>query len=71
MTAMDGPDVPEVNGPRLGKGPAEVLRALVFGDADERREALDFQREAFRSQFGCYPEECQVIPYEELPPDQR
>jgi hypothetical protein len=45
--------------PRFDKGPSEVLRALSTGG--DLREALDFQRESFRAEFGCYPEECEVI----------
>lgn len=44
-------------GPRLDKGPAEVIRALLSGDKEELAEALEFQRESFRAKFGCYPEE--------------
>lgn len=46
---------------KMGKGPAEVMRALFSGDPEQVKEALDFQREAFRAQFGCYPEQCEVI----------
>jgi len=46
--------------PRMDKGPQEVLRALLSGDQDQVREALEFQRESFRAKFGCYPEECNV-----------
>lgn len=47
--------------PRIEKGPAEVLRALLSGDPQRLAEALEFQRESFRAQFGCYPEEMEVI----------
>lgn len=47
--------------PRIEKGPAEVLRALLSGDPNQVAEALEFQRESFRAQFGCYPEEMEVI----------
>lgn len=47
--------------PRIDKGPSEVLRALATGSEDDLREALHFQREAFRAEFGCYPEECEII----------
>ncbi len=44
--------------PALGKGPREVLRGLAGADPDlTMHEALDFQREAFRADIGCYPEE--------------
>lgn len=42
---------------QFSKGPAEVMRALTSGDPVLIAEALEFQREAFRAQFGCYPEE--------------
>lgn len=46
---------------KIEKGPAEVLRALLSGDPDQVTEALQFQRESFRAQFGCYPEELEVV----------
>lgn len=51
--------------PRLDKGPAEVLRALATGDKDQIREAIVFQRESFRAAYGCYPEECEVIDWDD------
>lgn len=42
---------------KLSKGPAEYLRALATGDPQLIAEALEFQRESFRAQVGCYPEE--------------
>jgi hypothetical protein len=50
-----------IDGLRLAKGPAEVLRALASGDPDRLREALAFQRESFRATFGLYPEECKIM----------
>jgi hypothetical protein len=46
---------------RIEKGPAEVLRALLSGDPDQLAEAMEFQRESFRAEFGCYPEEMEVV----------
>ncbi len=46
---------------KLEKGPAEVIRALLSGDPEQVAEALEFQRESFRAQFGCYPEEMEVV----------
>lgn len=46
---------------RMDKGPEEVLRALLFGTAEERVEAAAFQRESFRARFGCYPEGMEEI----------
>jgi len=46
---------------KFEKGPQEVMRALAFGNEDDLREALAFQREAFRAQLGCYPEECTLV----------
>jgi hypothetical protein len=46
---------------RIEKGPAEVLRALLSGDPDQLAEALEFQREWSRAEFGCYPEEMEVV----------
>lgn len=40
---------------KIEKGPAEVLRGLTSGDPELLREALEFQNEAFRAKFGCYP----------------
>jgi hypothetical protein len=57
--------------PRFEKGPAEVLRALLSGDPEQVRAAQDFQRESFRARFGCYPEECEVVPYEDLTEEER
>lgn len=42
---------------RLDKGPEVVLQALLSGDPEQVAEALAFQRESFKAQFGCYPEE--------------
>lgn len=42
---------------RMSKGPLEYLRALKTGDPELIAEALKFQRESFRAQVGCYPEE--------------
>jgi hypothetical protein len=42
---------------RIDKGPSEVLRALISGDESQLREALQFQRESFKTKFGCYPED--------------
>jgi hypothetical protein len=47
--------------PKIEKGPAEVLRALLSRDPEQLAEALKFQREAFRAQFGCYPEEMEFV----------
>lgn len=47
--------------PKIEKGPAEVLRALLSGDPDQVAEALEFQRESFQAQFGCYPEETEKV----------
>jgi hypothetical protein len=33
------------------------MRALASDDPEQIAEALEFQREAFRAHFGCYPEE--------------
>jgi hypothetical protein len=46
---------------KIEKGPAEVLRGLFSGDPDLLREALDFQNEAFRAKFGCYPWELEEV----------
>ena len=46
---------------RIEKGPAEALRALLSGDPDQVAEAMEFQRESFRAEFGCYPEEMEVV----------
>jgi len=46
---------------RIEKGPAEVLRALLSGDPEQVAEALEFQRESFRAEFGCYPEEMEIV----------
>lgn len=46
---------------KIDKGPFEYLRALATGDPEQIREALEFQRESFKAQFGCYPEECKVV----------
>lgn len=43
--------------PRMDKGPLEMLRALRSGDPEAIAEAKEFQRESFRAQFGCYPDE--------------
>lgn len=40
---------------RIEKGPVEVLRGLTSNDPKLLQEALDFQNEAFRAKFGCYP----------------
>lgn len=45
---------------KVDKGPAEVLRALASGNPEQIKEAMDFQRESFRAQFGCYPEELEL-----------
>ena len=45
---------------KLDKGPQEVLRSLTTGTPEELQEALEFQRESFRAQFGCHPEECEI-----------
>lgn len=42
---------------KLDKGPAEVLRALKSGDKEQLAEALVFQRESFKAEYGMYPEE--------------
>jgi hypothetical protein len=49
---------------KLDKGPEEVLRALLSGDPVQVQEALEFQREAFRAKFGCYPEEGKVMDHD-------
>lgn len=54
---------------KIEKGPTEVLRALLSGDPDQLAEALEFQRESFRAQFGCYPEEMEVADVEQPGPD--
>jgi hypothetical protein len=41
----------------MEKGPLEYLRALATGDPELIAEALEFQRQSFRAQVGCYPEE--------------
>jgi hypothetical protein len=46
---------------KIEKGPQEVLRALFFGTPEEVEEAMEFQREAFRAKFGCYPEDGKVV----------
>jgi len=40
---------------KIEKGPAEVLRGLTSDDPELRAGALDFQNQAFRARFGCYP----------------
>lgn len=57
--------------PRFAKGPQEVLRAVRSADPADLTEALDFQRESFRAALGCYPEQCEVVAYEDLPPNER
>jgi hypothetical protein len=52
--------------PKLDKGPAEVLRALVSGDPERVQEAKAFQRESFRARFGCYPEEGETLPGDQV-----
>lgn len=52
--------------PKLAKGPAEVMRALLSDDPDQVKEAAAFQRESFRAAFGCYPEQCQVVAVEDM-----
>lgn len=52
---------------KLDKGPAEVLRALISGTKEEREEALEFQRESFRTRFGCYPEELEEVTEDDEP----
>lgn len=47
--------------PKIEKGPVEALRALLSGDPERLAEALAFQREPFRAEFGCYPEEVEVV----------
>lgn len=46
---------------RIGKGPAEYLRALATGDPELIAEAQEFQREAFRAQVGCYMEDLKCV----------
>lgn len=43
--------------PHVDKGPEDVLRALLSGNEEEARAALEFMREAFRERFGRDPEE--------------
>jgi hypothetical protein len=40
---------------KISKGPAEVLRGLTSNDPEQLQAELDFQDEAFRARFGCYP----------------
>jgi hypothetical protein len=42
---------------KFSKGPMVYLEALATGDPELIAEALEFQRESFRAQVGCYPEE--------------
>lgn len=49
--------LPPDPGPRIGDGPWNVLQALASGDKVALAGALQRQREAYREQFGCYPEE--------------
>ena len=51
---------------KLDKGPEVVLQALLSGDPEQIAEALAFQRESFKAQFGCYPEE---VVFEEVDED--
>lgn len=51
--------------PKFDKGASEVMRALATGEAGSLEEALEFQREAFKAQFGCYPEELEPVPADE------
>lgn len=46
---------------RFEKGPFEMLRALASGDPEQVREAAEFQRESFRAQFGCYPDQMREV----------
>lgn len=47
---------------KFGKGPEVYLQALASGDPEKIAEALAFQREWFKAEFGVYPED---IPWEE------
>lgn len=60
--------LPPDPGPRIADGPWGVLAALASGSDADIQAAVAAQREAFREQFGCYPEQMtQVCP--ECPED--
>lgn len=52
---------PDPTGLRIGDGPWAALAALASGDPVKLAEAKTAQREYFRSQFGCYPEDAVEI----------
>ena len=54
-------ELPPDPGPVIGDGPWNVLQALASGDEAALADALQRQREAFKGQFGCYPEEMQPV----------
>lgn len=51
---------------KIEKGPLEYLRALATGNPVLIAEALEFQRESFRAQVGCYPEELRCMECRQL-----
>jgi len=54
----------------IERGPAEVLRALLSDDPVELQDAINFQRESFRARYGCYPEECEILPGDQVDVDE-
>ena len=51
---------------KISKGPMVYLEALATGDPELITEALEFQRESFRAQVGCYPEELRCAECKQL-----
>lgn len=64
MTDFDKAKLPpDPTGLRIGDGPWSVLAALASGDPVKLEAAKAAQREHFKAQLGCYPEDTvQVCP---------
>jgi hypothetical protein len=56
---------------RIGDGPWGVLAALASGDPEALRMSQQAQREHFKVQFGCYPEEMTPVCPECMEPSDR